>query len=322
MLTRRTTLGALLSSGAAVAGATAAGTSSATAAPGRRPGRGPGRQGRPLVGPARGADIHVMTFNIRFDRGTATSPGQADHWGDRAPLVTRLLATERPTLLGIQEATYGQLDEVERGVGRTHRMLGFGREGGSGGEYSAILYDAERFTALEWDQYWLSDTPDVIGSATWGNTVTRIVTWARLADRRTGHELVHLNTHLDHQSENARVRSAEVLRAQVAGLDVPAVVTGDFNAPAGSSAPYDVLTGNGTTADTWTTARRRLTPAWGTFPNYAPAVEGERRIDWVLATDGVRVERAAINTTTYDTRVGEDRWPSDHTPVQAVVRLV
>ncbi|MCH1867933.1 endonuclease/exonuclease/phosphatase family protein [Nocardioides sp. CFH 31398] len=316
MLTRRRTLGTSLGVAAALGAAAGTGPAGhAAAAPARRP------KDRPLVGPARGDDVHVMTFNIRLDRGTATQPGQPDHWGDRAPLVTRLLASERPTLLGVQEATYGQLDEVERGVGRTHRMLGFGRSGGSAGEYSAIFYDAERFVALEWDQYWLSDTPDVIGSATWGNTVTRIVTWARFADRRTGRELVHLNTHFDHQSENARARSAAVLRDQVAGLDVPALLTGDFNAPAGSSTPWTTLTGDGTTVDTWDTARRRLTPAWGTFPNYAPPVEGERRIDWVLATPDVRVLSAAINATTYDTGAGDDRWPSDHTPVQALVRL-
>lgn len=304
---RRVTLAGL--GGLTAAGALAAVTPTATAA------TVPSSSGRPLIGRAKRDQLHVMTFNIRYDR-EGTAPTSPDYWPTRRPAVTSLLRAEQPTLLGVQEAEFNQLPAIEEALPR-HRMIGFGRDGGSKGEFSAIFYDTTRLEVLEWDQFWLSDTPDVIGSATWGNQVTRIVTWARMRDLTTGRELVHVNTHFDHQSENARQRSAEVIaamRERLAGL--PVLVTGDFNAHAESSEPYRILVTDGPYDDTWVAAERRLTPAWGTFPNYEEPVERGPRIDWVLATPDVRVLEAAINTST-----PHGVWPSDHTPVQALVTL-
>nr|BFF20035.1 endonuclease/exonuclease/phosphatase family protein [Promicromonospora thailandica] len=271
---------------------------------------------RPVIGPARGDALHVMSFNVRYDREGQTRPGEPDHWPERAPLTTAFLRLEQPTVLGVQEVEFNQLTAVEDGLGRGYAMVGFGRDGGAAGEYSAIFYDARRLTLTWWDQFWLSDTPAVIGSATWGNTVTRIVTWARFHDTVTGRDFVHINSHFDHQVENARVRSAQVVRDQVADSGLPVVFTADCNAAAGASAPYDVLVTDGGLQDTWLAADRRLTPQVGTFPNYgAPVPDGER-IDWILVTPGVDVRAAAINTWT---RGG--RYPSDHTPVQALLRL-
>lgn len=275
----------------------------------------PATRARPLIGKAHGDHLHAMSFNIRLDREDATKPGEPDHWPDRAPLVTRLLRIERPTILGVQEAEYQQLVAVEQGLGPAYRMVGYGRDGGAGGEYSSIFYDADRLRLLWWDQYWLSDTPDLIASRTWGNSVTRIVTWARFRDNATGREFVHLNSHFDHQSENARVRSAETVRDQIAALDVPAVFTADCNAAAEASAPYDVLVTDGGLQDTWL-AGEQLTAQVGTFPNYRPPVPNGPRIDWVLATPGVQVISAALNTWTRN-----GRYPSDHIPVQALLRL-
>lgn len=271
------------------------------------------KRDRPLIGPAPGRRIHLMTFNIRFDK-EGTAPTDPDSWRKRRPAVSALLRTERPTLLGVQEAEFHQLVAITDAL-PSHELVGYGRNGGSEGELSALFFDRRRFDLLGWDQSWLSDTPDVIGSATWGNTVTRVVVWARLRDKRTGRELVHVNTHFDHQSENARVRSAEViaeLRREFASL--PVLVTGDFNAEAQHSAAYSTLTG--TYADSWATAARRLTPEYGTFPDYGEPKTGGKRIDWVLTSRGVRVREAAINTSR-----PRGVWPSDHTPVQALVEL-
>ena len=311
-ISRRAALGAVGTLGAVgAAGALAAPAGASPAATtGRRP------AGDPLIGAAKGSTIHAMSFNIRLDRSDTTQPGEPDHWPDRAPLVTAFLALEQPTILGVQEAEFQQLVAVEEGLGRHYRTVGYGRDGGAGGEYSAIFYDARRLTLLWWDQYWLSDTPDLIGSATWGNSVTRIVTWARFRDERTGTEFLHVNSHFDHESENARVRSARVVRDQVAEAGLPAVVSADFNAVAGASAPYDVLVTDGGLLDTWEAADRQLTPDVGTFPNYGDPVPGGERIDWILASGGVEVLAATVNTWT-----SGGRYPSDHTPVQALLRL-
>ena len=273
----------------------------------------------PLIGGARRDQLHVMTFNLRHDRSALTEESDPDHWPARRPILIDLLERERPTLLAVQEALFGQLSAIREAL-PGHEMIGYGRDGGSAGEHSAIFYDRERLRVTEWDQFWLSDTPQLIGSATWGNTVTRIVVRARMEDLATGREFAVLNTHFDHESEPARIRSAQAMIDQFEGgeLDrLPTLVTGDFNSAAHGSGAYTTLVTDGPTRDTWDAAQKQLTPAWGTFPEYQAPVEGGDRIDWVLATEEFTVLEAAINVST--DRHGA--FPSDHAAVQALVAL-
>ncbi|MEJ6542159.1 endonuclease/exonuclease/phosphatase family protein [Brachybacterium paraconglomeratum] len=308
---RRTVLTGL---GAAGGAALAAAAAPAGAAPAQNPSRA-------LIGRAKRDELHVMSFNIRYDRssGGGTVEGDPDHWPTRRPLLIELLEREKPTLLGIQEALYGQLTAIESALPR-HRSIGYGREGGSAGEYSAIFYDSTRLEVLQWDQFWLSDTPEVIGSATWGNTVTRIVVWARMRDLASGAEFAMINTHFDHRSEPARIRGADAMIDLFQGgeLDgLSTIVTGDFNSHAHDSGAYTTLVTDGPTVDTWDSAAQRVTPAWGTFPGYEDPVEDGDRIDWVLTTDDLVTTKAAINVW----RDASGAYPSDHAPVQALIEL-
>lgn len=270
-------------------------------------------EGGAVIGPPRGDQVHVMSYNIRYD-----NPDDANTWDERRPALRRLLKRERPTVLGIQEGLYNQVRDIEADLPDSYDWIGLGRQGGSKDEFAAIYYDTRRVEPVAYDHFWLSDTPDVVGSTSWGNTITRMVTWVRLEDRRTGEEFVHVNTHFDHQSENSRQKSAELVRKRIdaMGEDVPVVLTGDFNTPAGDSAAFDILTGDGALSDTWDTAAKQSTPAYGTYNNYEEPVEGGERIDWVLANNGVEVEQAAINPFALD-----GLHPSDHLPVQALVEM-
>lgn len=311
---------------AAVPALSAAGDPAPTAP---EPSDAEGAEERALIGRADPEHLHVMSFNIRVDLSIAdeaaafeldaTQAGEPDHWPDRRSLVTELLRREQPTLLGVQEAKFRQLAAIEEAL-PGHRHVGYGRHGGSRDEHSALFYDHERLELLAWDQFWLSDTPEVTGSASWGNEISRLVVWARLRDRSTGSEIGAINTHFDHRSEPARRRSAEVLAEltthdELTGL--PLIVTGDFNAVAGESEAYTTLVEDGPFRDVWESAQEQLTPAWGTFPDYGEPVEGERRIDWVLTSEQIEVRQAGINIW----RDGDGAFPSDHTPVQALIAL-
>jgi hypothetical protein len=61
------------------------------------------------------------------------------------------------------------LDDLgERAPG--YAEIGGGREDGvAKGEYAAILVKADRFTIQASGTFWLSDTPEVLASSTWGN---------------------------------------------------------------------------------------------------------------------------------------------------------
>jgi endonuclease/exonuclease/phosphatase family metal-dependent hydrolase len=268
----------------------------------------------PLIGPVQAPALHVMTFNIRR-RSRSLTQRRVDRWTRRRGAVAELIAAERPTLLGVQEAMPDQAQLVRDALGPGYRFIGRGHGRGQRGEGAPIVFDAERLELLDWRQAALSDQPDEPGSMTWGNHVPRIVVTANFRDRVTGTPFVALNTHLDHLSSPSRVRSAEVLREQVSGQSLPAILTGDFNAGTKSPA-YRALFASEAMTDAWVAASRRTTPESGTFGGFqAPRPTG-RRIDWIAVTPDVLVETAAINARPVD-----GRWPSDHVPVQAVLRL-
>jgi len=251
-----------------------------------------------------------MSFNLR--RGSIIPPNS---WAKRRPVVAELLRREQPTVLGTQEGLYGQLTDIHRDLPDHYDWIGVGRAGGSRDEFMAVFYDTSRLAPVEFDHFWLSDTPDVIGSTSWGNRIPRMVTWVRFADLRAGGEFVVVNTHLDHESEDARQRAAALLRDRIDGFapELPVVLTGDFNAPAGASISYETLVAGLT--DTWTAAEKQSTPLYCTFHGYGPLMPDGVRIDWIL-TRGVDVHVAAINTFEQGSR-----YPSDHLPVQALVTV-
>ena len=251
-----------------------------------------------------------MSFNLRH-----ASTRRPNSWAQRRPAMAELLNREQPTILGTQEGLHAQLKDIHRDLPDRYDWLGVGRAGGDRDEFVAVFYDTTRLSPLESDHFWLSDTPDVVGSKSWGNKIVRMVTWVRFADLRTGREFVAINTHFDHRSEKSRRRSAALVRDRVNGVapDLPVVLTGDFNTPAACSVSYETLvTGAGLT-DTWPAAAERRTPQYATFHGYYPLAPNGIRIDWIL-TRGATVLAAAVNTFE---RGGQ--YPSDHLPVQALI---
>ncbi len=261
-----------------------------------------------------GADLRVMSFNLRF--ASDTPPNS---WPERRPVMRELLREERPHLLGTQEGLYQQLRDIEADLPNHYDSIGEGRDGGSRGEAMQIFYDTRRLQPLEYDHYWLSDTPDVVGSKTWGGCCPRMVTWIRFADTTTGAQFYAVNTHFEAFDALAREKSAQLLLERAAtDFDpaLPVVVTGDFNEPARSGRTvYDLLVTNGPYVDTWEAAASR-SALFGTFHGYRPLSPDGDRIDWILTTPGVSTSHAEINTFQK-----HGQYPSDHLPVQATLGL-
>lgn len=265
-----------------------------------------------LIGPTAAPQLHVMTLNIRR-RVPHIGRRSPDLWSWRKPVVRRLLSTERPTVLGVQEALPDQEEFIGRSLGPRYHSIGYGRNADRRGEACPIFFDTERVRLLSWKQLAFSDTPDVPGSRGYGNILPRMVVAARFLDLVTGTEFLSMNMHLDHLSTRSRLRSAEMLRRLTAEAGCPVVITGDANAGVRSK-PFRLLTSDGLLRDAWAAAAHRLSPPFGTNSRYrAPTLRG-RRIDWILVSDGFAVDRVAINPFRY-----RGHAASDHEPVQAVL---
>ena len=257
-------------------------------------------------------ELRVMTYNLRY-----ASMQPAEAWPDRRPVMTALIAREAPDVFGTQEGLYQQLRDIAADL-PAYAWIGLGRAGGSHDEFAAIFYRRDRFEPVEFDHFWLSDTPDVVGSMTWGNKYRRMVTWVRLRDRATGREFEVWNTHFDHQVEEARRKSAALIRDRIAKVDpaIPLILTGDFNCPAGDSVAYTILTKEAGLTDTWSAAASRTNEDLNSFNDFKAPMHNGVRIDWILARNPSVVTAAAV--VDYD---GLPRFPSDHFPVTATVRF-
>jgi endonuclease/exonuclease/phosphatase family metal-dependent hydrolase len=267
--------------------------------------------------------LTVMSFNIRY--GTAQDGD--NHWTARKEMLFDLVRAQNADIIGLQEALDSQIREITAAA-PGYAVVGVGRDDAlAKGEYSAILFRTDRLHVAESGTFWFSDTPDVPASKTWGNNITRICTWARFIDR-DGRGFWHFNLHLDHQSQPSRERSTELLRRRIDARAFPAepvVVTGDFNVGEGNPAlralvaPPRSAGATGETAPPFVDTFRVLHPeesVVGTFNGFKFGQVNGEKIDYVLVPPGTEVLTADILRTSRS-----ERYPSDHFPVVARVRL-
>ncbi len=269
----------------------------------------------PAAAPPDGPTVRVMTFNIRY----GTAPDGDNSWTRRRDLVLEVLRRADADFVGLQEALDFQLDEIQAAL-PAYALLGVGRDDGArAGEHSSILYRHGRWRVESSGTFWLSDTPDVPGSRSWGNRIPRIVTWGRFVERDGGAAVWLFNTHFDHQSQPSRERSAELLAQRIDSRNPrdPVIVTGDFNAGEDNPAILHLLGARQPTPRLVDTFRVLYPQARevGTFHGFKGGSESEK-IDHILVEPGIHVIEAAIIRSHR-----EGRYPSDHYPLTATVVL-
>lgn len=257
--------------------------------------------------------LDVMSFNIRIDTGK-TDLADPDCWLVREPILRRFLTENKPDVIGIQELQYHQIPAIQEALTDSYSYVGNSRDSSPRGEMGPIFYNTERLHLNHWDQLWLSDDPTVPESNTWGSDAVRIVTMANFTDRVTGKNFTVANSHFDHISEYARVRSAEMLVDLFQG-DVPVVLTGDFNADSAlKPKEYDVLTQ--AFQDVFKTGVN-TNPPYGTFNNYETPKLADKTIDWILSSPAIDV----LETETHTFNIA-GRYPSDHLPISTRLQLM
>ena len=269
------------------------------------------------------AALNVMSFNIRY--GTADDGNNS--WKYRDHTVVQVLEDYDPDIVGLQEALHFQIEQIMDSLPE-YAMVGVGRDDGeTEGEFSAILYKKEVFEVLAHNTFWFSDTPQVIASTDWGNSITRICTWGHFQYRDNGEKFYLYNAHLDHRSQNSREMSAVLLSEKIQDreTDDPVIVTGDLNAGERNPAilylkgkadlvkdqtyqnPFPMV-------DSYRVKHPDATRV-GTFNGFEGETGGEK-IDYVFIQPTLEVLKADIIDDSY-----QGRYPSDHFPVYAVVKI-
>lgn len=258
--------------------------------------------------------IRIMTFNIRYNEPR----DGVNAWANRKTKVADVIRFHKADLVGVQEAQYNQLQDLEKLL-PDFSWSGVGRDGENNGEFSAIFYRKSRFRLIETKTFWLSETPEKIGAKGWDADYPRIVTWAQFQDRQTKKTFYQFNTHFDHIGKQARTESARLLLAQIPKIagKFPFVVTGDFNAKEDTNI-YRILTGkegsgNLKLIDARYASQNGHFGGNSTFSAFKELVP-DNRIDYVFVGEGVKVLEHGILSDRWD-----GLWASDHLPVLAEI---
>lgn len=265
----------------------------------------------PVTTPA----LNVMTFNIRY----STLRDSSNAWVYRKDKAASQILFHETHLLGVQEALHEQIVDLKDRLPHFN-YVGVGRDDGkTKGEYSAVFYDTTRLTVLESQTFWLSETPSAAGSKSWDAAITRIVTWAKMQDNISKKQFYIFNTHFDHIGKVARRESAKMLLATVHKIagDVPAIITGDFNAQP-EDEPIKVLTDPNNPLKLTDTKSLSATGHYGptgTFNGFTSKETSDQPIDYIFLNKKTRVLQHATLSQTWG-----GLFSSDHFPV--FVRLI
>lgn len=184
-------------------------------------------------------EYRIMTCNIRITGLEEDAPYPERVWENRRDYCVKTIKKQDPDMFCLQEVIYDSYSWFVDKFGKEYYHFGFiGPEMDSWTEgyhfigKNVIFFKKSRFELVSSGCYWLSETPTIAGSMSWGTNRARHCNWVRLRDRKTGREFRLLDTHLDHKSDPAR---REQIKMVVEECDqypegMPQILCGDFNA--------------------------------------------------------------------------------------------
>ncbi|KAA8522865.1 hypothetical protein F0562_009288 [Nyssa sinensis] len=213
--------------------------------------------------------LTVMTFNLLEDQ-LEDSPNS---WEKRRDLCISVITSYSPMILCTQQGVKSQLEYLQQGL-PGYDQFGISRKGAedTSDEHCSIFYDKEKVELLEGGTFWLSESPSVPGTISWGSEVPCIATWAISFLLLLAFIILYfsfsfqiVNTNLDEFSPHARRRSALLTWQHIASLppSLPVVYCGGFNTQKesttgrfllGRSREHGVV---GDMRDAWPSARGR-----------------------------------------------------------------
>ncbi len=254
--------------------------------------------------------ITVATYNLRYKN---KSDG-VNAWENRKENVKALIRFHEFDLFGTQEALREQLNDVAEL--NEFAFLGAGRDDGKeAGEHSAIFYKKDRFKALQSGNFWLSETPDKPGKGWDATCCNRICSWAKFNDLKTRKSFFFFSVHFDHQGIEARRQSGKLMVEKIKEIakSDPVILVGDFNSTPETEQIQTIQT---LLSDSHTISASPPYGPEGTFNSFKFDAPMDKRIDYIFVSKQFSVLKYGVLTD-----AKEQRYPSDHQPVEVKVVL-
>lgn len=252
----------------------------------------------------------VMTYNIRCD----TPQDGVNSWseGNRKERALTLITEQQPAILGVQEALYNQVEDLETKLVEYQR-IGVGRDDGNKkGEHMALFFRKDMFKLLDSGNFWLSQTPEIPSKGWDATCCNRICTWVKL--QYAGREFFVFNTHFDHEGQQAQQQSAKLILQKIKEIakKKPVILMGDFNMTPDNLSVQMIAK---KLYDTRYVASEEIKNK-GTFNAFRPNEPLKGHIDYIFTTPDIKTIHYQIIDKLID-----NLYPSDHLPVVVTLKL-
>ena len=267
--------------------------------------------------------IRVASFNLKRDYGI---PLRRSHlWRERKEAVAQWVSKSGAAIIGVQELLPTMREDISSLL-QGYSVLGFGRFQGrkpKEDEHSDIIVNNQQIESRLVRTFWLSKRPEQLSRAYFA-FFPRICTVAELYLKDTGQSIRVFNTHLDHICGFARELGIKVILEYMDKFQrqtpLPTVLMGDFNCKPDSrplallreahkkypnlhlNNIYDQFS-PGTISNTLHNFSGKV------YPSALP-------IDYIFVSDEFQILDSQIDTAPVN-----GRWPSDHYPLTATLRL-
>lgn len=175
-------------------------------------------------------NLKLCTFNLR----TETSEDGINMFTYRTPYIKEAIKRESPDIIGFQEVR-PHMQLWLRETFPEYYVVGCGRGANYKDESNPVLFKKDKFDFLGYDVFWLSPTPFVPGSRyeiqSWCPRICVVVTLNPV----DGVQPFRIyNTHLDHESDEARKQGIRAILERMGEDDkhneYPCFLMGDLNA--------------------------------------------------------------------------------------------
>ena len=253
--------------------------------------------------------MKVATYNVRVD----TDYDREWQWSFRKPYVLDLIAYHDWDILAVQEVRPNQVSDLKQLAGYDVRCVE--RDGDGTGEGLALLYKKNRFEVVKSQFFWLSQTPNQPSKHPDAGYL-RVALSVLFKDKQTQQAFLVINTHLDSDSEAARVSGMKVINQLLksAIADYPTIILGDFNAEP-EEAVHKLLTN-----DFLNAKEDALLGHYGPKGSYQN-FEYTRKWQDLEEIDYIYVKGGKVLKTGMLTDSCDQRYPSDHFPLEAELYL-
>ena len=254
-------------------------------------------------------DITIASLNLR----TASGPN-VNTQSEREPLIADFVGTYLPDSIGTQECEIYWRMRLDDALGQKGYARAVETPANRGVTKNYIWYNPERLSVVEQGVFWLSPTPDV-SSKGFGSKYYISCCWAMFEVKDTGVRYVHMNTHFDAYTPEARDQEVEVLLSRAKKFmdeGYVVIMTGDFNCTADSN-PVKRIFESGFVSSQLTAPKTELIGTFNSF-NYNREYSGP--IDFCFINAPATANEFDVVDKWEDkfneAYIGQMRYMSDH----------